>query len=345
MKLTATKSSRYVFKAFKKFYCGVVSARYCLQTRVSGWGVLFLAVAFSSGCVHRGAFSDQPVVDIAQHTPAQTSSAAEDDDSFAPEIIFRTASRALGTPYTRGGSNLSGFDCSGFVQWTYKHVGITLPRTAREQAAFGTPVPRDEMQVGDIVAFRHPRRGYHTGIYVGNNMFIHSPRQRQTVRYTSLDDAYFSRTFLGARRVLPAVDAERLAEIPVPSRLVALAGKTSASDVSLKASGKSKRKASVASVRSGKSVSSKSASSSVSSANRNAKAGKNAKAVSSKSKQDKTGNISAKSSGKTAKASATTAKTSSKTSSKKATVAKNDKNKSANQKSSKTRQKSSKSRS
>lgn len=55
----------------------------------------------------------------------------------------------------------------------------------------------EDMRAGDIVAFRHPRRGYHTGIYVGDGKFIHSPRRRSTVRITSLDDPYFSGTFLG----------------------------------------------------------------------------------------------------------------------------------------------------
>ena len=121
---------------------------------------------------------------------------------FAHFVLMKTAWSALGTPYVRGGTTPSGFDCSGFVQWTYKHVGVTLPRTAREQSTVGVPVKKkEEMRVGDIVAFRHPRRGYHTGIYIGEGKFIHSPRTRSVVKVNSLDDAYFRRTFLGARRI------------------------------------------------------------------------------------------------------------------------------------------------
>ena len=57
------------------------------------------------------------------------------------------------------------------------------------------------MRAGDIVAFHHPRRGYHTGIYVGDGKFVHSPRRRTRVRINSLDDPYFRTTFMGARRV------------------------------------------------------------------------------------------------------------------------------------------------
>lgn len=120
----------------------------------------------------------------------------------AEEKLLRQAHAAIGTPYVRGGTRPGGFDCSGLVLWAYKSVGIALPRTAREQSRVGEHVTDvNEMRPGDIVAFRHPKRGYHTGIYVGDGKFIHSPRRRKTVRINSLTDSYFSTTFLGARRV------------------------------------------------------------------------------------------------------------------------------------------------
>ncbi|MDD4702604.1 MAG: NlpC/P60 family protein [Desulfovibrio sp.] len=116
--------------------------------------------------------------------------------------LLRKARSAIGTPYVRGGTTPDGFDCSGFVCWTYKSVGVKLPRTAREQSVIGQRITNvEDMRAGDIVAFRHPRRGYHTGIYVGDGKFIHSPRKRTKVRVNSLDDPYFKNTFLGARRV------------------------------------------------------------------------------------------------------------------------------------------------
>ena len=114
----------------------------------------------------------------------------------------QVARSAIGTPYVPGGRNPGGFDCSGLVQWAYKSVGINLPRTAREQSAVGKRITRvEDMRAGDIVAFHHPRRGYHTGIYVGDGKFVHSPRRWTRVRINSLDDPYFRTTFMGARRV------------------------------------------------------------------------------------------------------------------------------------------------
>ena len=129
------------------------------------------------------------------------------------QSVVKTARSAIGTPYVRGGRNPGGFDCSGLVQWAYQSVGVKLPRTAREQSSIGQRIGRvEDMRAGDIVAFRHPRRGYHTGIYVWDGKFVHSPRRRSSVKISSLDDPYFNNTFLGARRVsMSAADGQDLA--------------------------------------------------------------------------------------------------------------------------------------
>lgn len=128
--------------------------------------------------------------------------ADEKREREAAKQVVATAHKAIGTPYVRGGSKPGGFDCSGFVMWAYDRVGVKLPRTAREQSTVGEKIRNpEEMRAGDIVAFRHPKRGYHTGIYVGDGKFIHSPRKRSRVKISSLDDAYFRSTLLGARRV------------------------------------------------------------------------------------------------------------------------------------------------
>ena len=127
---------------------------------------------------------------------------AKKENKAVSRNVLRKAHSAIGTPYVIGGDDMSGFDCSGLVCWAYKSVGIKLPRTAREQSVVGKRVGDvSEMRAGDIVAFRHPRRGYHTGIYVGDGNFIHSPRRNTRVKVNSLNDSYFRSTFLGARRI------------------------------------------------------------------------------------------------------------------------------------------------
>lgn len=115
--------------------------------------------------------------------------------------LIEQAKQVIGTPYVPGGTSPDGFDCSGFVQWAYGNVGVHLPRTAREQSATGRAIRSESMKAGDIVAFNHPRRGYHTGIYLGNGMFIHSPGRGKSVSIAPLSDPYFKSTFIGARRI------------------------------------------------------------------------------------------------------------------------------------------------
>lgn len=167
--------------------------------------------------------------------------ALDKEQAQAGRQLLTKARSAIGTPYVRGGSGPGGFDCSGFVSWAYKSVGVQLPRTAREQSVVGERINTvEEMRAGDIVAFRHPRRGYHTGIYVGDGKFIHSPRRRSSVKISSLDDPYFSKTFLSARRVKLEADDNLLTQ--AESRLNDYAEEKAVRDLSVrKNTGKTRR--------------------------------------------------------------------------------------------------------
>ncbi len=165
--------------------------------------VLALVCSMAFGCAQKGSYKSDPYSTQAEQRFRRSYEAAFDNnEQQGNQQLLRKARSAIGTPYVPGGMSPGGFDCSGFVCWAYKSVGVNLPRTAREQSVVGKRINNvEDMQVGDIVAFRHPRRGYHTGIYVGDGKFIHSPHRRTTVRINSLDDPYFKGTFLGARRI------------------------------------------------------------------------------------------------------------------------------------------------
>lgn len=165
--------------------------------------VLALVCSMAFGCAQKSSYKSDPYSTQAEQRFRRSYEAAFDNnEQQGNQQLLRKARSAIGTPYVPGGMSPGGFDCSGFVCWAYKSVGVNLPRTAREQSVVGKRINNvEDMQVGDIVAFRHPRRGYHTGIYVGDGKFIHSPHRRTTVRINSLDDPYFKGTFLGARRI------------------------------------------------------------------------------------------------------------------------------------------------
>lgn len=103
------------------------------------------------------------------------------------EAVLTLADSFAGLAYQSGGiSPDTGFDCSGFVQYVFKKAaGISLPRVSRDQATAGTAVPLAQIRPGDIVAFNSPVS--HVGIYVGDGIFIHSPKTGDVVKYTRLE--------------------------------------------------------------------------------------------------------------------------------------------------------------
>lgn len=118
--------------------------------------------------------------------------------------VLRAARSSTGVPYKYGAASPEiGFDCSGLVYWAYQHVGVNLPRRAKDQANFGTSVRKEDIRPGDIVVFKgvYGRSGWHCGIYTGNGMFVHSPSKGKTVTETSLDSKYFAKRFFTARRI------------------------------------------------------------------------------------------------------------------------------------------------
>jgi cell wall-associated NlpC family hydrolase len=109
------------------------------------------------------------------------------------------AMQYLGIPYQwAGASPGTGFDCSGFVMYVYAQLGVSLPHNAAAQFAYGVPVAREELQPGDLVFFNSLS---HDGIYIGGGQFIHSPHTGDVVKISSLNDAWYAATWVGARRL------------------------------------------------------------------------------------------------------------------------------------------------
>lgn len=115
--------------------------------------------------------------------------------------LLNNAVRLLGIHYRWGGTTPRGFDCSGFINYVLRAVGVEVPRTTYAMWTSGQPVPRDQLQVGDVVFFQTVSPGpSHAGIYIGNNQFIHSSSGFGHVTITSMDYRYYKPRYLGARR-------------------------------------------------------------------------------------------------------------------------------------------------
>ncbi|OYT96450.1 MAG: hypothetical protein CFE49_07280 [Pseudomonas sp. PGPPP3] len=157
---------------------------------------LVVAVALLSGC----ASSPPP-------SPPAVSAPFEQFPPVADDVLLR-AIGLVGTPYRYGGNTPeSGFDCSGLIGYVYRDAaGIKLPRSTRELISMPVPnVRRDALQTGDLVFFATAGGGQvsHAGIYVGEGRFVHAPSSGGTVRLESLSTAYWQRSYLNAKRIIP----------------------------------------------------------------------------------------------------------------------------------------------
>lgn len=112
----------------------------------------------------------------------------------------------LGTPYVFGGTSPKGFDCSGFTQYCYRLIGISINRTAQNQYANGVPVDKDALMPGDLVFFANTYSSSdaitHVGIYIGNGQFIHAANSQVGVVISELSSSYYSARYYGARHIL-----------------------------------------------------------------------------------------------------------------------------------------------
>ena len=137
---------------------------------------------------------------------------AEDDeevevssgDSELGEEIVEYAKSFLGCKYVYGGTSPAGFDCSGFVQYVYRHFGYSISRTSSTQANDGVKVNKAGLEPGDILiflAYNDSSRIGHVGLYIGNNQFIHASDETTGVIISSLTGSNASR-FLYGRRII-----------------------------------------------------------------------------------------------------------------------------------------------
>jgi len=107
--------------------------------------------------------------------------------------VIDVADNYRGVPYVRGGTSPRGFDCSGYTQYVYSKLGISLPRVADAQADAAVPVRRAFAKPGDLV-FYHSGSGYvyHVGIYAGGGKVWHAPVPGRSVEKVRISARSFT---------------------------------------------------------------------------------------------------------------------------------------------------------
>lgn len=117
--------------------------------------------------------------------------------------VLALAKSYQGVPYVWGGTTPAGFDCSGFVQYTFYKNKINIPRTTESLFTIGKKVIKSCLKQGDLVFFTTYRPGpSHVGIYMGNKQFIQCSSGAGKIVISSLNNSYFASHYIGSRRVI-----------------------------------------------------------------------------------------------------------------------------------------------
>ncbi len=154
--------------------------------------------------VHQPVSNEKPQTNSssAHNAPAAAHSklaAASTSADIDRDALMGAVNLYLGTPYRYGGTGFDGIDCSAFTQNALYEAGINVPRTSREQYKTGSAVSRPDF--GDLVFFGESGKSVeHVGLCLGNNRFAHAST-KLGVTIDSLDDPYYKKRYIGAKRV------------------------------------------------------------------------------------------------------------------------------------------------
>lgn len=116
--------------------------------------------------------------------------------NYSLKNVISVLRQYVGKPYIPN-SNPSwrGWDCSGFVQLTYKtHFGLSLPRSAASQARVGQKVDmknRASWKPGDLIFYTEGKGISHVAVYLGDNLMIHALSQKHDTLIQDVD--YYER--------------------------------------------------------------------------------------------------------------------------------------------------------
>ncbi|MCU0429186.1 MAG: C40 family peptidase [Cytophagaceae bacterium] len=171
--------------------------------------VLGLAFIVLLAACHRRSSTSTKSPEKNTSTKSSTKTEKKSSESTQARTVIKEARTFMGTPYKYGGNTRAGIDCSGLMCQSFKSAGITLPRTAQDQAAFGKSVPVKDIRVGDLVFFTDKKGNSkitHVGLVTevrgeGQVKFIHASTKAGVIEADLFSD-YYKGIFLKAVRVL-----------------------------------------------------------------------------------------------------------------------------------------------
>lgn len=153
---------------------------------------------------------------LKKYGSSNSSNEFDADKSNPREKMLMEIIKYLNTPYKYGGNSKKGIDCSAFTKTIYeKSLSVNLERSAREQYREGEVIRyMDDLKFGDLVFFNTRRwvKPGHVGIYIGDHLFAHASSSNG-VTVSSLDEPYYSKRFMGGRRIENILGSSKISGI------------------------------------------------------------------------------------------------------------------------------------
>lgn len=165
--------------------------------------VLTLTVIFIAAFATKG---------YAANTAAPKDSIASCEESFFSldrvNDMICYAKEFIGIPYRYGSVGIKSFDCSGFTSFVFNQLGLSLPRSSRDQATVGYKVKEEVARQGDLIFFKGRSTGStlvgHVGIVIseiGDKLtFIHASVHKG-ITIDNIDLKYYKDRFLFVKRI------------------------------------------------------------------------------------------------------------------------------------------------
>ncbi|MFC5472254.1 C40 family peptidase [Cohnella suwonensis] len=182
----------------------ITSTTYTTNAR-NGKRIATIALGFSI------LFTGGAALSFAPSAHAATSASVQATGVAVVDKMIKLGKKFKGVRYVYGakGGQTSSFDCSSLTQYLFKQAGVNLPRSSKQQSKVGTYVAKANLQPGDLVFSDTNRDGVinHVSIYLGNGKLLHTYRVGIGVTFSDFKGSTWDKTYVTARRVLPAVRA------------------------------------------------------------------------------------------------------------------------------------------